>query len=414
MFLGGAMQVANLGLNVVSAVQGNLDAKNAARAARQANIRNEFLTDKEQLKQFNSTGTDTNIFAKGGRFIKGSTLYGKTPNTPGGLAKVSGNIYKAVGAKHEGGGVNISHNVEVEGGEYLKFSGNDVKVISDRDINGIIPADEFEGKVGSKGVGAAFDDEYSKQESMKNGKLAKTKMFLGGKKQINPDVIDKEDININVDKPLGGFGQQLDNVGNAILTLAKPKVPAPIYAKPISINTEQNINPELANVQREAANLRSGIRGNFANPITTSALESKISTNELMQKNDLLGKKTAAETQLGNQQAAMNAQIQQGNQGLANQYNQQVAGRTQEQFGELSANLGNLQDDAAHKENISKLTDFQDKQLYISLLTDPEGKNTNMINSGLFDTVFAKLSKADFDKLTLNPRAKEAIYSRLK
>jgi len=503
MFIGGALEVANLGLNVASAVQANIDAKNAARAASRANIRNEFLNDKEQLKTFNTTGTNTNIFAKGGRITTKAGLYGKMPNTEGGLAKVEGNIYKAVGPKHEQGGVDITPNVEVEGGEYLKFSGNDIKVISDRDIKGTIPADEFEGKMGSKDVNAAFDDEYSKQESMKKGGMAKTKLRRGGEETLedikrptssyirNPseangmmgfvrngmmsddlvkptiapigttvkpvtkptikglasDILNSNtktsskfitprtgsEVDTKTLKPMtSGVGvvddaaaignkfnldnasQYIDNIGNAILTLGKPKIPEPIYAKPVSLNTEVNVNPELSNVRRTASNLRQGIRGNFANPITTSALESKIANDELMQKNELLGKKTAAETQLGNQQVVMNAQIQQQNQGLANQYNQQVTNRTQEQFGELSANLGNLQDDAAHKENIQKLTDYQDKQLYISLLTDPEGKNANAVASGLFDSILGKLSKADVDKLNIPDRLKQSIYPRLK
>lgn len=426
MFLGGAMAVGQLALSGIQALKSAQDAKNANRATRLANIRSEHNSDAASLKGYNTMGSNRSIFKKGG---KSKTKVNKT-----GLAKVpkSNNIYKVVGPKHEQGGVDIAKDVEVEGGEYVKVDNKGVRVLSDDNSFATIPADSFENKVGTKSPDATFNEEFVKQEASKGGKVNKKGEYAIGdfipKRRLKgigtPNLtqeldtktlaVDKPTFDINaVNKPVNSFDNAapyIANVANIVGTLAKPKVPKPIYGKAVSLDTEVNVNPQIAAIERSVTDIKRGARGSFATPGTTTAIEQRADTVATERTNLLLGEKEAKETELRNREAMINVGVDAENRQLANTYRQRVSQRSQEQIGELSENIANVQDNIVHKQNMDKMATYQDKQLLVELATDVEGKNAPKIMMGAFDTVLKQ--GMDVDNSPYDERTKKALRER--
>ncbi len=406
MFIGGAIPAAQLALNAASVIQSRMDTKNAERRARQNALRSEYNKDKAFLSNFNLSGSDSSVFKKGGsKSINNiKTNNPKSMKFKGGkLVNVKGsrNIYKAIGNSHEDGGIDITPNVEIEGDEYVKVDGRGIKVLSDDPSFASIPADQFENKARVKSPDKAFNEEFQKQEAQKGGYIKnKEKYVTGGE--------------VALATKLAESAPSIDNLGNAILTFAKPKVPKPIYGKAVSLDTDVNINPQLSEVNRAASNIKRGIRGNFASPTATAALESKAENDALYQRNQLRNIEQAQERDLINKETEINQRVDESNRALAMDYQNRVANRKQEQIAEISGNLSNLQDDIVHKQNMNRLSDYQDKQLYTTLLTDPEGKTTNMVISGLYDTVLKRLDSSAFENISMDERHRNAILERMK
>lgn len=156
-------------VSLYNAAAAKADMKTQSNNVRQMENQQRYENDSLFLKDFNTSGSATEYYAKGGSFKNNARQTGNIAN----FKPIAPNTFAVDGKKHESGGVKMG-NKEIEGGEVIKFTPEGIKVLSDRDeYFGYSPADN------AKMNPMAFENEFNKQEMMKPNKNKSNKAAFG-------------------------------------------------------------------------------------------------------------------------------------------------------------------------------------------------------------------------------------------
>jgi len=319
------------------------------------------------LNVFPTTGVkNASYFAKGGRmkmYAIGGAMGdpGINPNPQalpvegGEVEKLANGVQQVEGATHEQGGVQIGAETEVEDGEVLQNTQQGVNVFSDRlEFNkGVTYAQQAE-KIGKK----KGDVELKLAESSdifdtNSAKREIQKLDMELKQLFASQEMYKQRKGIQNPEGQAAFGDLItsalpyaDNIGNAIITAKSPRIPAPVYDVVQPLKTEFNINPQLADAERQQANVQKNLTRNTSNSglVRTQMLATGAMATE--QKNQLYGQKENAETQLINADAMNRQQVNNQNIAKEENYNMLKMSRIDDIHQRLSANLANTAQDA--------------------------------------------------------------------
>ena len=320
------------------------------------------------LNVFPTTGVKNAMyFAKGGRMKKcaiGGTIGdpGINPNPQamsvegGEVEKLANGVQQVEGATHEEGGVQIGAEAEVEDGEVLQNTQQGINVFSDRleFSKGVTYAQEAE-KIGKrKGDVEKRLSEATDVFDTNSAKREIQKLDMELKQLFASQEMYKQRKGIQNPEGQAAFGDLItsalpyaDNIGNAILTAKSPRIPAPVYDQVQPLKTEFNINPQLADAERQQANVQKNLQRNTSNSglVRTQMLATGAMATE--QKNSLYGQKENAETQLINADAMNRQQVNNQNIAKEENYNMLKMSRIDDIHQRLSANLANTAQDAS-------------------------------------------------------------------
>lgn len=197
----------------------------------------------------------------------------------------------------------------------------------------------------------------------------------------------------------------IDNIGNLILGSNTPKLATPLMAKPESLETRVNINPQLAEVRRSNKSMKDTILKNTSNSNNAKINSIATDLNRTKQENDLLGAKDNQEVALRNANAQNVQQVQNQNTATANQHSMNQYQRANDINTKLSANLANLQGDIKTVMQMGEAKDNFDGYTNANLADDPDGEKaylymTNprfMKDPNNRATIMAKIEELDAD-----------------
>lgn len=138
----------------------------------------------------------------------------------------------------------------------------------------------------------------------------------------------------------------LDNIANSQLIRKTPQIPKPLMMDAPIIQTEYDINPMLANVNRQQSLRNLGLKQNTNNDavLRGNMIAGYASDRDAI--NSLIGTKTNAEIQMRNQQAGLMQQAQGRNIDALNNFNFMNMQRTDDIHARTSANVANATQDA--------------------------------------------------------------------
>lgn len=138
----------------------------------------------------------------------------------------------------------------------------------------------------------------------------------------------------------------LDNIVNAGLTKQTPELPKPTYVQAPTLDTEFNINPQLAAIDRSAAIRNTALGRSSNNSGVTRANILAGADADIQARNQLYGQKENTETQLNNQQALLDSRADSQNATIFDKFQLDQVLRKDDIAGRISANVANAVEDA--------------------------------------------------------------------
>lgn len=362
----------------------------AEQAAKQAEIQKQM----EEFKKLQQDNYNKAYYAAAPK--RDGSLFAKK----GGVIPLASDVNLLEGNSHEQGGIKLAHGgnivAEVEGGEVMKNNRvySDTLKIGDKTYAEhaeklgkkkgkaeiLNASTDFREKNSGERMGKRYEDElnnlFLQQElsKMKSKYAQPKKMFDGG--------------------AIMGVAQNLvpfaDNIYNSFLINKTPTIPAPagytnrqfVAQKAMPMKTNYNINPQLAEMQRQFGTLKRDVDQNTASSNVGRAEKMKAFANVLSAKNNLYGTKENIETQLANQNnmniqqvdnmnAMRNQDVINTNIGLADDYKNrlynwelQKMGREDKILRDKSMNFADATQDA-----MTLIKDANKKNLDISRIT---------------------------------------------
>src|SRR5690606_63331 len=155
----------------------------------------------------------------------------------------------------------------------------------------------------------------------------------------------------------------VDNVTNMLLTANTPQVEKPTFTKPMSLDTDYNVNPQIGTI-RDAVN--TGNKAIQDNTSSSNVARSNLTANKLAgakEVNAILASKQNAETNLRNQQAQVTYQHQAMDAAKMDQYAAKNRVRANAIQGKISQNVAQGVDDYLRAEDNKAKEAYQNKQL---------------------------------------------------
>lgn len=362
----------NIGATLIQNAKEKKEAKRQRRLALARAYGEKVNQDSQIANNFDTDGSQLDTFF----FEKGGAINPSFVSNGGKLKKISSNVEKAIGNKHEENsidgtsGIKLSKNgkeeVEIEGDELIK-DGN--KVYSNRLLDGSQTyakklekldneKQEIENKI-KKGVSLSKrnslnrkkeiidikeDDLFNKQEQSKQQNLLSKKLATGG------EIIEKS-------------VPYLDNAFNLFNTLTKPKPTKPITTPVPTFNTEFNNTPQLNDVEQEINKTSDFIEDNTASSRVArgSMLATRLKGTEF--KNKIRVQKENAENQLENQALSKTFNMNSQNNQLLNRHNDKLDLRSLAIRKELSDNVANVVDDTFNQKKYVDEKNLSERKL---------------------------------------------------
>ena len=223
------------------------------------------------------------------------------------------------GRSHKTGGIVIGANnkqIEAETGEVVENKGNELRIYSAQPmLNGQSPAELVLQGVNKNEV-------FNAQENYKdmNG------LNDDGSKKRNGGTIKKAQLGISLgssDWIGAGIGAAGSLIGGLIgLNSAnKMKAPeSPTLYRAAKLETNYNINPQLASLERSRQDIAKGIDSDTASSVARIGRRNRLINDTTDRGNLLYGQKENVETQLLNQDALNQQQVSQQNAAVQNEY----------------------------------------------------------------------------------------------
>lgn len=333
--------------------------------------------------------TASNRFAKGGRL----------PFQPAGQG-----VIEVMGNKHENGGVKLGGGVEVEGGEAIKGT----KVFSDR-----LRVPGSRRTYAEEALRISKTPEYSRYarlqgkylNRLQNPKLNEYQIgtatrflqtmanpldkLFNMQEQSNASkpgkiMADGGDINDQILEGIGNVAPYIDNITNAIITAKTPRIPVPTTLDAPRLQTQFNINPQLAAIERNAAARDQQLTNVSRN---SSALRSSLiagDVNDIYARNQLYGQKANVETDLKNKQAMLGYESNLRNAAMMDQYRMLNVQRQDDIHNRISANAANLTEDLQMQNRDRKLNERDRQEL---ALTAMKYHNTGVLDRTQYQEV---------------------------
>lgn len=479
MSLGGILSVANMALDLYNQAEAKANARTADSFKNNMEARQKFVNDAEYLKGYNQSGSSRVEFYRNGGM---HNLNARTMGNIGKFKKVGPNIFKVKGPKHSEGGVRMG-NAEVEGGETVKITPNEIKVLSDnKKLFGYSPSVKLADRVsfGDPRIDREFERQFRIQESIKKfrgvdnadmkakdgntfklwdtvPKILKdfswSKLFDGsgktsGKKFSMPEAatddplkledwmtsttsghwMDKEpstpaagmpmvgdpNAKLNTKSSLGDMAPMLiDNIGNLIMDLNRPKIPTPVMMPPVKFKTDIDVNPQINAITSANRGAVSDINRNISDANVATALRMKLANQEGMSKQQILAGETNTETDLFNKQASANLYPNMINTNKINEYAEDTVNRKLGIQASLSQNLGNLARDFTHAIDTKNLRNLDKNRLKAELFKDTDAQLDRAIMfSDIFDDIIATDYQELLNNANLDPRIAKALAYR--
>ena len=197
----------------------------------------------------------------------------------------------------------------------------------------------------------------------------------------------------------------IDNVGNAIITSNTPKTPKPIYNPSANIETNINVNPQLAEISNTANTIQDNILSTTSDSNVARANIASSRYKAMEAKLGVLANKEQGERGLRNTQAQITAGNVASNNAKLEDYNQTEFARKNEIASRWSGNLANLSSDIKDTQTRQETKDVYNKMILADLLDDNTGQKlrTFMSNPSLFN-----LNTADREALMAEYRRRKA------
>ena len=162
------------------------------------------------------------------------------------------------------------------------------------------------------------------------------------------------------DVNLSDFTPYIDNIGNAVLNnkLRKMKVPTPNYRNPLHMETDYNIDGQLAMINQNTADFNQGINSTIGNSAVANAFRLANMKHQTDNTVKLVSDKLHAEMNARNKLAQLNQAIDSGNKALKDAYDMEVfKKKIRTDYTNPSQNLANIEDnikDARSEKNLKE------------------------------------------------------------
>lgn len=171
--------------------------------------------------------------------------------------------------------------------------------------------------------------------------------------------------NLNLSGIANNIIPYLDNIVNAKLTKNTPQIPIPKLVNSARLKTDYNINPQLSNINTQTKALFKDLNNNISDSNVTTNSKIAALSNNIRSANDLYGVKENTETQLKNQQALNNQNVEQNNNVLVNDYYTKKMLRQNDIQSRISNNVTDGINDSqfATAQNNQKELDYQRLEL---------------------------------------------------
>jgi hypothetical protein len=196
----------------------------------------------------------------------------------------------------------------------------------------------------------------------------KVKKYANG---TSPDETIGEEESFNFMKELAPT--LIDNVGNAALTAFSPKLPKPILTKAERINTNYNVNPQLAEVKGQTRAMVDNIYANTSNSNVARANVASTRLRGLEVTNNILGQKENIETGLRNQNIMNRQSINSKNVDTLNSNSLMEFTRANDIQSRISSNLADMSGDITETFERKDKTLRDAELMEIILSDDPTG-----------------------------------------
>ena len=411
--IGGVLQVASAGLSLYNQQQAAKLARDQERTQRELEHKLQYENDLAFLDTYNSSGSSTNYYKKGGMFSLNKRNVGNKKN----FKPMGDGVFEINGPSHNSGGVKLG-KAEVEGGELIRVTPGGIKVLSDSTKDfGFSPAKNA--TKGNRTTARNFEDSYALQETIKaiQGVDSSKKKFKKGS-TIDPSMLTTEqekplqleswmtDSNVWDTNGTSSNSEELkptvyggnynaapyliDNVMNLITTANTPKVPKPAMMPLVRLNSDVNFDPQISAVKENERNNINLIDKGISDANAATALKIKagnVATNDI---NAIRANEFNAEQDIRNKEATANVYPNMINTQSINQFGQQ---NMQRQLG-INQSLNKIFDNASRD-----LIDLEDKRrfdnrdkdrLRTQLAMDTEGSLAYVVrDTNAFDQVIA-------------------------
>lgn len=380
-------------------------------------VEQKISNDKTTLNPTKIKGvTPIQYYGKGGRLLPSSSK-GKFNTTGGDLIPLNSDAELAVGNTHGEKTIDNSYGITLDNGQepVAEIEDQEVlvdneKVFSDRlmysknktfaDVSKAlqIKAGKFENKLDKNtntatrntierqlaGIKMATEKLFQEQESVKEKegeevlnnvvpKAAKG-MLIPSYKQPSSSIFDDPSFSTKKGTGLAIAGALADNVGNAIITANTPRLPKPLLTPALQLETEYNINPQLAAVTDAVTDASDNILRNTSNSNVARSNVANIKTKGLQKKLELLGDKENRELDLRNKLKEYNHKIDMTNLDSLNKNNLNNYQRKLDIGSMISGNVANLSEDTMAIAKEIQNNNKEEEKLFLDYLNDNTGQ----------------------------------------
>jgi hypothetical protein len=375
------------------------------------------VSDAQDLVDYNTDGNYVDYYAGGGELPNkpNTTSIGKYQTKGGNLKPIGDGVAVAEGNKHSEKRIDNSYGItlhqqgkaiaEVEDEEVLVEQGDGTDMVYSEqltDEKGVSFAKRMKqltakrNKLDKKlegtkdslsrntierqlaGLNMAEEVLTQKQEMAKmvEGQRELDNLAYGGKVKkydggTSPDETIGKEEGFNFMKELAPT--LIDNVGNIALTAFTPKLPKPILTKAESINTNYNVNPQLAEVKGQTRAMVDNIYANSSNSNVTRANVASARLRGLEMTNNILGQKENIETGLRNQNVMNKQAINGKNVDTLNSNNLMEFTRANDIQSRISSNLADMSGDITETLERKDKTLRDEELMELMLSDDPTG-----------------------------------------
>lgn len=160
----------------------------------------------------------------------------------------------------------------------------------------------------------------------------------------------------------------LDNIGNAVLNnnLRKMKVPKPNYRNPLYMETDYNIDGQLAMINQNTADFNENVNNTVGNSAVANAFRLASMKNQTENTVKLVSDKLHTEMNARNQLAQSNQAIDSGNKALKDAHDMEVfKKKIRTDYTNPSQNLANIEDNIKDARTEKNLKEHQNLQRQI-------------------------------------------------
>jgi len=193
---------------------------------------------------------------------------------------------------------------------------------------------------------------------------------------IIPDVLPKEVSPYDANSDKGGDFLRLgiDNIGNAIINAASPRVPKPILNSPVRLNTRVNVNPQVAAVKNAVEATANNVMSNTSNSNIARANIAATRLRGSQQLSDVYANQNNIQTQLENRNKEYQNRNETQNNNIFSDYQDRVQANTAGRLARTSANINNFAEDISQMGQKSAILTQDDNELLTELQNDITGQ----------------------------------------